>query len=112
MEKLGFWEWVEVFSYLINLWLVALPWTVFGFLMVLTNVFLNIDFNKGWAEGNVFLMGNTMYAMIQYTLTLPLIFEDKNWMRHAKFLRLISLTWAWIYNIIYFSYAYKFYEII
>lgn len=97
---------------MINLWVIALPWTVFGFLMVLTNVFLNIDFNKGWAEGNVFLMGNTIYAMVQYSLTLPLIFEDKNWMRHAKFIRLISLMSAYFYNVIYFSYAYKFWEII
>jgi hypothetical protein len=111
MSHLDFWGWVEVFSYIINLWVFAIPWTIFGFLCILVNIFVNIDYNKGWAEGNVFLMGTTMYAMIQYTLTLPLIFEDKQWLRHAKFIRLISLMSAWVFNIIYFSYAWKLWTI-
>jgi hypothetical protein len=64
MENLDFWGWVEVFAYIINLWVIAVPWTILGFLCILINVFLNIDYNKGWAEGNVFLMGNTIYAII------------------------------------------------
>ena len=76
MKNLGFWGWVEVFAYIINLWVFAVPWTIMGLLCILINIFLNIDYNKGWAEGNVFLMGNTIYAIIQYTLSLFLIYED------------------------------------
>ena len=64
LENLDFWGWVEVFAYIINLWVFAVPWTILGFLCILINIFLNIDYNKGWAEGNVFLMGNTIYAII------------------------------------------------
>ena len=64
MNNLDFWGWLEVFAYIINLWVIAVPWTIFGFLCILVNIFLNIDYNKGWAEGNVFLMGNTIYAII------------------------------------------------
>ena len=64
MNNLDFWGWLEVFAYIIILWVIAVPWTIFGFLCILVNIFLNIDYNKGWAEGNVFLMGNTIYAII------------------------------------------------
>jgi hypothetical protein len=33
-------------------------------------------------------------------------------MRHAKFVRLISLTGAFLYNVIYFSFAFEFWKII
>ena len=33
-------------------------------------------------------------------------------MRHAKFIRLISLVWAILYNTVYFSFGYKLWEII
>lgn len=33
-------------------------------------------------------------------------------MRHAKFIRLISLVWALLYNTVYFSFGYKLYDII
>lgn len=112
MKQLKFWDWIEVFAYVFNLWLVAVPWTIFGFLMVLVNIFFNIDYNKGWAEGNVFLMFNTIYALIQYTLTIPLIYEVQAWLKHAKFIRLISLAWALFYNTVYVAFAVKFWQII
>jgi hypothetical protein len=64
MADLDFWGWIDVFSYIINLWVIAVPWTVIGFGMILVNVFVNIDFNRGWAQGNVYLMWNTIYALL------------------------------------------------
>ena len=91
MKNYSWIQWLDTFAYIINLWLIAFPYAVIGFLCVIFNVFLNLERNKFWAEGNVFLMFNSAYAIIQFMLTLPLIFEDRKWLRHAKFIRFISL---------------------
>jgi hypothetical protein len=55
-KNFDFWEWFEVFQYIFNFWVIALPWTVMGFWCMVWNVFLNVDFNRDWAGGNVVLM--------------------------------------------------------
>ena len=111
-SKLDFWGWLEVFAYIINIWVIAIPFTVLGFACLLFNIFMNIDYNRGWAEGNVWLMLNTMFIILQYTVALPLIYEDQSWLKHAKFIRLLALMSATLYNTIYFLFAWKFWAMI
>ena len=47
-----------------SFWVLAVPWSVFGIIGVVFNIFINVDFNKGWAGGNVFLIGNTLHGIL------------------------------------------------
>lgn len=42
-----------------NLFGVAIPWAMFSFLMYLYNIVFNSWLNKGWAEGNIYLIMNS-----------------------------------------------------
>ena len=54
----------EYYKWGLNLWFLALPWTVFGALMVAWNIWFNADWNRVWAEGNFWLISNTVYIVI------------------------------------------------
>lgn len=109
MESFNFWDWLEVFQYIVNFWLVALPWSVIGFWCMVWNVFLNVDFNRDWAGGNVLLMGLTVYGWVQYAFSVLLVFEIDPWLRHAKFIRFISLMQAVLFDLFYILAAWKFF---
>ena len=46
------------------MWVVGVPWIIVLIAIFAWNMFVNIFWNKWWAEGNVFLMANTAYIMI------------------------------------------------
>lgn len=50
-----------LFWWIVNLMLFALPFTVIVLINDLANVILNMFMNNFWAEGNIFLMGNTFF---------------------------------------------------
>lgn len=45
-----------------NFAFIGIPWTMFSFLMWLYNIVFNAWLNKGWAEGNFWLLGNTFFC--------------------------------------------------
>lgn len=49
-------------KWIINLFVVALPWLGFSFLMMLYNIVFNAWLNKWWALGNIYLLMNTAYG--------------------------------------------------
>jgi hypothetical protein len=58
-----FWTFVEFcysVRFYINLLFVALPWWVFSATLEIGLIVVNILFNKGFAQGNVYLMYNTL----------------------------------------------------
>ena len=112
MKNFSWWQWLEVFQYVINFWVIAIPWTIYGFWSVMWNIFLNIDFNKDWAGGNFLLMSVTATMIIQYILSLLLFFEIDSVLRHIKFIRLINLMYCFGFNLIYALSAVKFYFMI
>lgn len=71
------------------------------------NVFLNVDFNRDWAGGNVVLMGLTAFGWVQYALSIFLVFEMDTWLRRTKFIRFISLMAACLFNFVYLGSAYE-----
>jgi len=54
----------EQTTYILNVVLIAVPWTILGAVLIGWNLFLNIDFNEGWAGGNLWLIGNSVYLII------------------------------------------------
>lgn len=70
--------------------------------MVMWNFWLNISANDWWAEGNVFLVYNTVYLLIQAFLSMWLAFEIPTWLKHMKAIRFLSMVAANVYNIVWF----------
>jgi len=55
---------IMAFKIVLNLIFVALPWTWFSWLLWVWNIVFNSWLNKGWAEGNFWLLGNTAFATL------------------------------------------------
>ena len=49
--------------WMMNFFGVAFPWAGWSFLMFVYNIVFNSWLNKGWAEGNLFLLYNTMFLI-------------------------------------------------
>jgi len=87
----------------INILFIGLPWMVWSFLMWVYNVVFNSWLNKGWAEGNVYLLANTYFVFFQMLLSWPLFIEFPIYMRHMGFVRSLSFLAAVAYNSVYFG---------
>jgi hypothetical protein len=90
-----------VLKWIINLWAVGVPWCFVLLVIFSWNLYVNIFWNKFWAEGNVFLMANTLYIWIQALISLPLMFEIPALLKFIKPFRILSLWSAIIYNIMF-----------
>lgn len=42
---------------------IGIPYAVVELICVSWNLIMNIDFNKGWAGGNIWLVGNTLQLL-------------------------------------------------
>ena len=51
-------------TYILNMVFIAVPWTIFGVILISWNLYLNIAFNEGWAGGNLWLIFNTVYLIL------------------------------------------------
>ena len=58
------------------------------------NIYVNADWNKGWADGNFFLVNGTLYEVIQLLISIGLISEEPTWMWRMKALRVFSVAAA------------------
>lgn len=88
-------------KYILNIVLIAVPWTLFGLLNIAWNLWLNIYFNQGWAGGNVWLILNSAYLVSQYILSIGLFWEIDVWIYYMKYIRIFSLLSAYLYSIVY-----------
>ena len=56
-------DFFKVFKYYINLYGIFLPYALISLTGIVWNVYVNIDWNVGWAGGNLFLMQGTFYMI-------------------------------------------------
>lgn len=97
----GIWMFLKLFRWIINLFLIAIPWTFLSQLMLIYNLWFNIVWNFMWAGGNAFLLINSIY-LIQMTLhSVFLVTEVPFWMHFNKFGRWAMLILALIYNFLF-----------
>lgn len=89
-------------KWIINLFIVALPWAGFSFMMMLYNIVFNAWINKWWAFGNIYLMANTVYGFYQWLNSMCLAFEFPIYMRQFILVRWMSVYAAFLYNGVYF----------
>lgn len=110
-KNLGLMDYVREFAWVINIWLIGVPWLIFSTLCVGWNLYLNIFSNHWWAQGNVFLIGMTVYMMIQYIMSIPLLFEWEEYLKTWKILRLNSATSAVWFVLFYAFFVFEFFNI-
>jgi len=106
------WQFINYFRYALNFWLFGIPYTLFMLICIGYNLVFNIWCNKMWVNMNSYLLFNTIYIVVQGTLSLFLAFELPLWLKHFKVLRLASFLAAWIYTIIYLVSCLKVYSMI
>ena len=58
-----FWAFLDYFRYIFNLIFIVSPMAFFEFIFICYNLFFNIAWNDWWANGNVWLMVNTVYLV-------------------------------------------------
>ena len=83
---------------------VGIPYLVGGYILFIANIYTNSDLNYGWANGNFYLVANTIYMFIQYYLGIFLILEDDDYIRDLKLIRMVLFTSAVIWNACYFCF--------
>lgn len=90
-------DWLYYFRYIINIWFIAVPWTVLGLLCVIWNLYFNIDFNHFWANGNMWLVITTVYILLMYVQSLFEAFELPFFLRSFRVWRVISVIIGLLY---------------
>jgi hypothetical protein len=55
---------VSYFRWIINFLFVGMPWFAISVIMCIVNIVFNIVVNQFWADGNAFLIVNTVYLFI------------------------------------------------
>ena len=59
----GFYKLLMKLRWAFMILFIGIPWILVSFLMWVYNVVFNSWLNKGWAEGNLFLLYNTMFLI-------------------------------------------------
>ena len=76
----------------------SVPWTIVGLGLLLFNVDINITLNRLWAGGNVLLILDTLYGAHQLFMSIMTMFEVERILKYAKFIRIMDLVSAFVYN--------------
>ena len=92
---------------IINYVAIGLPWGICGLALIGFNLWLNIFWNEWWAGANIWLVGNTVYLIVQYILSVLLVCEFDFMLYWLKFLRWFSLISAYAYTLCYVLAAVK-----
>jgi len=88
------WVWLVLF--------LGIPWVIFSQLCVIYNIVFNAWLNAGWAEGNLWLLFNTGYAIVQTWMSYGIVLEIYPLMKYGLIFRIFSFISAWIYNTFFF----------
>lgn len=91
------------FRWVANGALIGLPWLFISYTGVMWNIVCNVVMNHWWAGGNFWLVGNSIFALVQTIHTWFLVFEWPFYLRHTYALRwaisLLSIIYSlWIFS--------------
>ena len=68
-------EYIYYFRYIINVWLIGVPWIIFSLGTIGWNWYVNIDWNGWWSKGNPWLIANSVALIIFNVHSWFLAFE-------------------------------------
>ena len=84
-----------------NLLIFGLPWTILVVLFDTYNIYYNMEGQKWWAYGNVFLIANTAVQLVQGLGSSLLVAEIPAYLVRLKLFRALSLMGAIAYVVFY-----------
>jgi len=100
-EQDDFMSLINYFRYLLNVLFIVLPMSFFEFLFICYNLYFNAVWNRMWANGNIYLMVNTVYLFYQCFISLLIALEYPFFMRTFRLFRFFGLLGAIYYNLIF-----------
>lgn len=109
-EQYGWRGVVEYFKYLLNIMFVVTPMALFEICFIAYNLYFNAIWNQMWANGNLYLMINTVYLIWQCFISLLLATEYPLFMRSMREFRFFSLLAAIYYNFIFAGVIFEWYR--
>ena len=92
-------------KWVFNAVFLGVPLTTYSLLALAYNIYANIQWNRWWAQGNLFLVGNTVYLVYQIAMAIPMVFEIGSIIRFIKPLRVLNLFFAFLYNLVFVASA-------
>jgi hypothetical protein len=91
-------DFLYYYQYLFNIGTISIPMTVIASACVGYNMWVNVDWNQGWAEGNAWLLFNTAYLMMNWAVVLPELFEMPFFMHAFHVSRMLITSAAAVYD--------------
>lgn len=110
IEDDDFWQMIEYFKYLLNIIFIVTPMFLIECVFVAYNVYFNYAWNHVWANGNIWLMVNTLYLLWQCFVSILLALEYPLFMRSMRLFRFFSLLAALYYNALFLSIIFEWYR--
>jgi hypothetical protein len=107
------WEdYFEYFRYIFNIVFIAIPWFVLSLGLLVLNIYMNIDWNEWWGEGNAWLIVNTVYFAIQFFISNLLALELPIFVRAFRITRFVSIWSGVLYIVVYFIAMFEWYDML
>ena len=95
------WQWLNYYRWVVNFFFVGLPYLLIAVLLNTYNIWFNIVLNDWWAEGNLYLMLNSLFSIILTQISLIVVFEIPMFLENIKVLRMFAFLGGVIYNFFY-----------
>ena len=93
----SFQDFFTKFKYYLNLIFISIPYDFFTFTFLIFVFYMEMVWFKYFAYGNVFLIFNFIYLVIQSFLSLIIVAEVPIWLRYMKIVRFGSLMIAIVF---------------
>ena len=93
----SFQDFITKFKYYLNLIFISIPYDFFTFTFLIFVFYMEMVWFKYFAYGNVFLIFNFIYLVIQSFLSLIIVAEVPIWLRYMKIVRFGSLMVAIVF---------------
>lgn len=101
---------MKYYRWAINAAVVGVPWFLTATTALIYNIYFNIEYNRWWAWGNYWLLGNTFYLLFQTLTSIPLVIEFPLYLRAFRVSRMFSVTSAILYNFLFLLSFFEWYD--
>jgi hypothetical protein len=75
------------YRWIVNFFLVGVPYLLLVTVLNVYNIWFNVYLNDFWAEGNIYLVLNSLFSILQSQISLIVVFEIPIFLENIKTLR-------------------------
>lgn len=105
-------DWAYYFDYILNLFFIVLPYVALSSAAIFYNLGFNVLWNDFWAQGNWWLVTNTLILMITLFVGLLEFLELPIWLHSFHGTRLVTGMFCILYNFIFFIMFLEWYDML